>query len=704
MSAAADIRLGRRAIEAGLLTPDQLQTALMDLAKSGARDGSLGAWLLERKLATREQLDALEAPSTEGPSLAFGKYRLVRELGRGGVGVVYEAVDTLLQRKVALKMLQKPREVRTTEDGEDRFLREARLTARLPKHPHVVSVYEVGEIDGRRFFAMEFIEGREWHEWAEGRALRDQVASLRKIALALHHAHEHGVVHRDLKPANVLVGADGEPHVTDFGLAKPAEPGSSRGLTREGFAVGTPGYMSPEQIAGEAVDRRTDVFALGVLLYELLGGRRPFDGKSDVEILASVLKDAPEPPTRSLRDDVDPARAAPLEALCLRALAKQAAERPPTAQAFADALGRWLEEGAGPATRRELRGAPRRSRLLPAAAGALGLLLVLAAAVALRPAKPALAPTPPPAPPPPAALLRGAVGEYYADPAHKRLAFRRLDPWISFRWKEETPELRLPRDGFSVRWKGVLRVTGSGPCAFQTLSDDGVRLWIDGALRIENWSPHPPAWDTATLSLDAGEHRVELDYYEHQAGAEVELIWKPPGADTFRPVELWHRPGDFEPHPAPAVPGLLHEGEWLRPVEPPPGKTVAQRLIEGGRIRGKWSADTQLFWTGGKPGDRLRLEFLAPAAGPRTLALAMTRSTDFAVVRLSVNGRVIAESLDLYDPEVVHGGEQVYPGVELRAGVNVLQVELVGSNPKARPWQAGSALHQFGLDYLAIRD
>jgi predicted Ser/Thr protein kinase len=263
------------------------------------------------------------------------------------MGVVYEAVDTQLQRTVALKlMLKSPlADPREQQLDEERFVREAQLSARL-KHPNIVTVYEAGVLEGRRYLSMELIQGQPLSTWWKrgSIALRQQVALLRDVALAVDHAHQQGILHRDLKPANVLVDPENQAHITDFGLAKVAGSDARVSLTASGMVVGTPQYMSPEQAQGlRTVDRRTDVFSLGVMLYEVLAGRAPFEGATPIEILMKIVKNPVTPPSRAARKWPDTAAGDAIESICLRALEKSPKRRYPTAQAFADDLGRWLK-------------------------------------------------------------------------------------------------------------------------------------------------------------------------------------------------------------------------------------------------------------------------------------------------------------------------------------------------------------------------
>jgi serine/threonine protein kinase len=346
-----ELDLGQKAVELGFITAQQLGQVLLEL--TGSPDAppsskvSLSSALLTRGLLTELQLAKLSA-LTLRPGGTLGKYRLLRELGRGGMGVVLLAEDRDLGRPVALKFLREspPGDSGdTAREDEERFIQEARLTATLPKHPHLVNVYEAGILEGRRFIAMEYVEGREFAVWRRKGPvpLREQVAVLRDTALAVSHAHRHGIIHRDLKPGNILVDPQGHPHVTDFGIAKRLAPGTVAPLTMTGHAVGTPAYMSPEQAeARKDLDHRTDIWSLGVILYELLAGHPPFEGQTPVELLLKTVKD-PVPPPTTLSPGPSAAPLQSLGRICLRALEKDPQDRYPTADDFARDLSRWLK-------------------------------------------------------------------------------------------------------------------------------------------------------------------------------------------------------------------------------------------------------------------------------------------------------------------------------------------------------------------------
>ena len=325
--------------------------------------------------------------STVFQSAPFGKYTLLKKLGKGGMGRVFEAIDTVLNRRVAIKMMapSDPGGLEGPEIDEERFLREAQVSANLAKHPHVVSVYEAGVIEGKRYLAMEYIEGRQMQEWRRGVPVRDQLALLRDVALAVHHANENGVIHRDLKPANVIVDGKNEPHVTDFGLAKAIAPEYSRSITTSGLVVGTPAYMSPEQAQGlRVMDARSDVYSLGVMMYEILTERHPFDAETAMQLLVKVVEHPPPPPSTVVSEAGHPARDPRLEAICLKALAKKPEQRPDSARAFAEDLSRWLAETgrSGPLLKPGFR--PRMGHVPGIAVAAAVVALVLAGILALR--------------------------------------------------------------------------------------------------------------------------------------------------------------------------------------------------------------------------------------------------------------------------------------------------------------------------------
>lgn len=262
-------------------------------------------------------------------------YELLEELGRGGMGVVYKAVQRSLNRFVAVKMILAG-EFASQADVQ-RFHREAEAIAGLD-HPGIVPIYETGSYQGRHFFSMKLMEGGTLASRREAFSRpRDATVVVRAIALAIHHAHQHGILHRDLKPANILLDQDDNPHVTDFGLARPL--GSESDLTQSGATVGTPSYMAPEQAAcsSRIVSTAADIYSMGAILYELLTGVPPFRAASHFETVKLVLQDEPIRPR-----NLTPTVPRDLETICLKCLSKDPNRRYDSAAGLADDLGRWL--------------------------------------------------------------------------------------------------------------------------------------------------------------------------------------------------------------------------------------------------------------------------------------------------------------------------------------------------------------------------
>jgi predicted Ser/Thr protein kinase len=261
-----------------------------------------------------------------------GRYRILETIGQGGMGTVYKALDTRLQRLVALKTL------RLSPDTEfmRRFLREAQAGARL-SHPNILQIYDSGEAEGLPYLAVEYVEGRSLQQMLRENKLLDTdraVEIARQVAIALAYAHRSSVVHRDVKPSNILISNEGRVVLLDFGLA--IRPGAET-LTRSHTVAGTPAYMSPEQVMGLPVDARSDIFSLGVVLYELLTGHRPFSGPN---IFGHIIEQAPLPPEK-----LNSSLSRSLGKIVLKSLAKKPEHRFQTAEAFVVALAN--ETGSG---------------------------------------------------------------------------------------------------------------------------------------------------------------------------------------------------------------------------------------------------------------------------------------------------------------------------------------------------------------------
>jgi tetratricopeptide (TPR) repeat protein/predicted Ser/Thr protein kinase len=307
---------------------------------------------LSRQLQLHDALRSGEAPEVGQPAnpsdvtkrasrgiaggLDFPGFEILEELGRGGAGVVYKARQDGLNRLVALKVIRAG--FCDDADAADRFRAEAEAAARF-QHPNLIQVYEVGEHEGNAYLALEYASGGSLHQKLAGTPQdpHDSARLVEALARALHYAHQRGIVHRDLKPANVVLTEEGVPKVTDFGLAKLLE--HENGPTRTGDILGTPSYMSPEQAQGSSTEitPATDVYALGAILYEMLGGRPPFKGPTPLATLDQVVSQEPLPPGKFQRGIPRD-----LETICLKCLEKDPRRRYPSAADLAEDLHRFL--------------------------------------------------------------------------------------------------------------------------------------------------------------------------------------------------------------------------------------------------------------------------------------------------------------------------------------------------------------------------
>jgi serine/threonine-protein kinase len=266
-------------------------------------------------------------------SSKLGRYAIQSELGRGAMGVVYKATDTALERTVAVKTVNMALEREGAEKYEARFYQEARAAGSL-NHPNIVTVYDVGKEGNVAYMAMEFIEGEELRSLlAAGRPLpvSQAVSVAAQVAEGLAYAHQHGVVHRDIKPANIMVLRDGPVKITDFGIARMRA--SNDELTQSGMMLGSPKYMSPEQVIGKRADHRSDIFSLGVILYEMLTGAAPFSGENVTALMYQIVNFAPPVPSA-----VNPAVPELLNFIAAKMLAKPLEQRYQTAQELASDL------------------------------------------------------------------------------------------------------------------------------------------------------------------------------------------------------------------------------------------------------------------------------------------------------------------------------------------------------------------------------
>jgi len=492
--------------------------------------------------ASGERIDFLAPPQSPGEMGRLGGYRVLKVLGAGGMGMVFEAEDVRLKRQVALKVM-KP-ELAANTAAKQRFLREAESSAAV-RSDHVITIYQVGEQGDAPFLAMEYLEGVSLDDWLKkGRTpTLSQAARIgRQIALGLAAAHERGLIHRDIKPGNIWLESNhqGRVKLLDFGLARGTA--DEIHLTQSGAIVGTPAYMAPEQARGEAVDFRCDLFSLGVVLYRLTTGRLPFRGDNTMSILTSLAMDTPTPP-RQINPDIPPRMAALIE----RLLSKDREQRPATAKAAADELATIEREsmqpaadertvvGAASVSERNFPGTCSRSRLGKYIAAAALLLVLGGVAAAI------------------VVIIRDKHGKEVARldvPKDGRVEIQEKDnnpprseapPATSIEPEPLAPMaageplsanalVRQPAKLPGVRsWSIALRETGSPTAA--AYRPDGKRL------AVGSWDGTVHIWEATTGRL--------LRVLESQ-NAAVALAWSPDGrvlavgmGSMKRPVHLW---------------------------------------------------------------------------------------------------------------------------------------------------------------------
>jgi len=311
--------------------------------------------------------DTVKSPQTRA---TLKHFELLEVVGRGGFGTVWRSVDTRLEREVAVKV---PRVEQLSPAGRFEFLREARAAANL-RHPNIVAVHEISEDGGVLFIVTDFIDGPSLREQLRSRrfAHRNAAELVSALAGAVDYAHQRGIVHRDLKPANVLIDLEGKPYITDFGMAQRTAEKDNRDLN--GWLAGTPLYMAPEQARGDYLktDPRTDVYALGVILYEILCGTTPHRGGQLPELLHRINHESPAPP-RSIDPDIPPE----LEAIALKSLAKEPGARFQSAREMGEAIGRFIARPSTEGTTASAASINRRVWLGGVAAGAIALPLAI---------------------------------------------------------------------------------------------------------------------------------------------------------------------------------------------------------------------------------------------------------------------------------------------------------------------------------------
>lgn len=341
--------------------------------------------------------------------MKYGRYEIIEELGRGTMGVVYKAHDPQIDRLVALKVLREDRVV--SQDFVLRFLREAKAIGRI-SHPNIVTVYDVGQDHGTIYIAMEYLEGRPLNDVIKGRtiAVDEAVGMCMQVAEALDYAHRRGITHRDIKPSNIILTPENRIKLTDFGIARIEDPEAAQ-QTQAGDILGTPVYMAPEQVLGQKADGRTDLYALGVIAYEMVAGRRPFGGGNIAAIFQSITNAAPDDPmplggfdNRDLAD------------LILKSLSKKPDDRFQSGEEMARALGACLKSAAFPFPDADAQPKKRRSRKSNGVwivVGGLLLAVGVAGFLMWQPSTP-VPPTPPatetPAPTVPLSVTSTPVG------------------------------------------------------------------------------------------------------------------------------------------------------------------------------------------------------------------------------------------------------------------------------------------------------
>jgi serine/threonine-protein kinase len=462
-------------------------------------------------------------------AMLAGRYRIVGLLGRGGMGEVYRADDLKLGRPVALKFL--PRELEADRDRLDRFLNEARVALTVT-HPNVCRVHDIGDIDGRHYISMEYIDGEDLSSLLRriGRLPEDKALQIaRQLCAGVAAAHEEGILHRDLKPANVMIDGRGRAKITDFGLA-----GLAEGIAGAEIAAGTPGYMAPEQIAGESVSERSDVYALGLVLYELFTGKRAFKADSAAKLRQMQTESTPSSPSDHVQG-LDPV----VEQVVLRCLERRPERRPASALAVAaalpggDPLAAALAAGETPSPELVAE-AGKREAMRPVVAVVLALAgLILFVAATRWSASMSMMHFLPLDKRPEVMIDRaqsildelGFSEPVYAEPVDQA--------WGLFTWGSVFDEVSAADDS-DRRWEGLRKRPDAGafwyrqsPALINPLPTGGDPVYTRGLVRLTNPPPTSPGDVVVVLDLAGNLRRLEIAPKRFSTREATEPDWAP---------------------------------------------------------------------------------------------------------------------------------------------------------------------------------
>jgi len=599
---------------------EELYLAAIDLngAERGtllAQSGSEVRQEVEAMLAQSARSNLLDHPAREnapepsaalpiGPGVLLGQYKIEIAIGAGGMGTVFRAIDIKLHRPVAIKFL--------SDDLADaaarrRFQREAQMALSL-NHPHILTVYDVGEFDGRQYLVTEFIDGGTLRNWAQRqpRNWEDVAQLLTGVADALATAHEAGILHRDIKPDNILVTASGYAKLADFGLAKLEDApalSATRTLTeeqtRKGMIIGTIAYMSPEQASGQPLDVRSDMFSFGVVLYELLAGRRPFRASTNLELLQRVIHAKPAPPGDGIPE--------PLRELVMKALEKDQADRYPSMRELVTAL-RAAQRPSGPSA-----AAPRKrpGRWIAAAA-------FCSHRGCGRGRVPVVAATP---------AIPTAFGVHPADQLHRfgrdtdlvaRRPHARLHSWRQYIHRPGDVHVKLLPDGDPVQ----LTHDGGekmGPVSF---SPDGSRIaytrdqWETWSVPVLGGEPARLLADTEGLSWTNSDRKPYRVMYSASTGAGLQMGIFTATESRSEQRTVYMPPLDGMAHRS----FLSPDGKWVIIVEMGMGWLPCRLVPFDGSSAGRrvgpepaqctfagWTPDGKWMYFSANPGDRFHI-------------------------------------------------------------------------------------------------